>query len=139
VQQQAHQKVMTGNGQLTKVHDEMIKKESISDIKTQKYGLFFSNYVFPNEYLYISSLCSCLLKYRIMSISCLDKTKPLKVLSPSPRLQKGTTGDYPLSNQANTYIAVPILAKPLKCSENLPCPLPQKNRGVKGGCPTFVP
>jgi hypothetical protein len=107
----------------------MIKKESISDIKTQKYGLFFSNYVFPNEYLYISSLCSCLLKYRIMSISCLDKTKPLKVLSPSPRLQKGTTGDYPLSNQANTYIAVPILAKPLKCSENLPCPLPQKTGG----------
>ena len=35
----------------------------------------------------------------------LERTKPLKVLSPSPPLQKGTTGDYPLSTLVNILLS----------------------------------
>ena len=35
----------------------------------------------------------------------LERTKPLKVLSPSPPLQKGTAGDCPLSTPANLLLS----------------------------------
>ena len=71
---------------------------------------FLQNPYFSMNYVFEARLWS--------GWSGLERTKPLKVLSPSLPLQKGTTGDFPLSTLLDTYCS-PLPRKPLECSENL--------------------